>query len=203
MLKFFIFIFLFSCNADTPKTNWKNFEGRLVGTSIYRACIPNDWVILAPESPDYLADTTLPIISFNIPSEDICITVHNFPTQNIEESISPQWQINRWQKQFAQIDATSMQSIPLIQGGFIGYLFEANGTIKNKPKSILAAAMQIIPEHYRSLQHDVRKELEYKQMRADYTIKAVGSPESIKNKREEIVSFIESFELIHAIPSTL
>ena len=205
MYLIFFLITLLSCSTTNVEDKWQNFEGRSEGVPVYQAKIPQTWHVSLPNSEDYLTDTTLPIFTCIVPcdNEEIRIAIHNFPTQTIEQSIPAHLQIRRWQSQFQSIDPASLNYTPLSIGGFTGYLFEATGLINSATMSVLALAMQIIPEHYRTLQSSSTKEKEYKQMRADYTIKATGSPEAIASKREEILIFAESFELIHPIPARL
>lgn len=202
-MHFILFLItLISCSTNHFDEQWMNIEGRLRGIPIYRAKIPHSWRVFLPDSEDYFQDTTLPILSCAIPCNDgdITITIHNFPTQSIEESVPAYLQVKRWQNQFNAIDPASLNYAEIAYSGFKGCLFEATGTIKNQAASMLAIAMQIIPEHYRMLQNNPLKEKEHRQMRADYTIKAVGSREAIASKKEEILLFAESFELIHPIP---
>lgn len=205
-MHFILFLItLISCSTNNFEEQWVDIEGRLKGIPIYRAKMPHSWRVFLPDSEDYFQDTTLPILSCTVPCREgeINITIHNFPTHSIEGSVPAHLQLRRWHNQFSSVDPASLNHTPIAYGGFTGYLFEATGTIKNQMSSVLAIAMQIIPEHYRMLQNNPLKEQEYMQMRADYTIKAVGSPEAIASKREEILLFAESFELIHPIPSQI
>lgn len=205
-MNFILFlIFLVACTESPVKETWTTFEGRLPQIPIYRAKLPENWTLLLPDTDAYLSDTTLPIFSFKIShkNEELILHVHNFPTSSIEESIPSKFQVQRWKNQFQSIDPVSLNIAELSYNGFTGYLFEATGFMNKTESSVLAIAMQIIPEHYRMLENQPHKEKEHRQMRADYTIKVIGSPEAIAQKREEILVFAESFELIQAIPASL
>ncbi|KAF3362087.1 Uncharacterized protein PHSC3_001398 [Chlamydiales bacterium STE3] len=197
---------LSACHSTTSnESHWLEIEGRAQNKPIYRAKVPPHWERVLPDGQAYLKDTMLPIITFLIPneSESLRITVHNFPTKAIEESVSPHAQILRWQKQFESIEPYSMDYNEIAYGGFVGLQFYASGILKGRPTAFLAFAMQLIPEHYRMLSNQPLREEEFKQMRADYTIKAVGHPDAIEQHKDEIIAFAESFELIKPIPSYL
>lgn len=206
ILTIILCLFLSSCSHDSnPRGQWLNFEGREKNIPIYRIKMPSNWQPIFPENDAYLSDTTLPILSFRILGEenDLHITIHNFPTQRIEESIPAKMQVIRWQKQFEEIDELCTDCRSVAYSGFSGLIFEGSGTMKGTATSVLAFAMQLIPEHYHTLSNHPQHEKEYKQMRADFTIKATGTPEAINKHRDTIIQFAESFELIQSIPSYL
>ncbi|MGK5595074.1 MAG: hypothetical protein ACSNEK_06930 [Parachlamydiaceae bacterium] len=201
-----ICLVLTGCSHEsTPTEQWLNFEGREKNLPIYRVKVPKNWQPFFPNDDAYLSDTTLPILSFRIQDEDqnLLITVHNFPTQRIEESIPAQMQVFRWQRQFEEIDEFCTDCRPVAYNGFSGLIFEGTGVMKGVHTSMLAFAMQMIPEHYRTLSNQPQYERKYKQMRSDYTIKVIGTPEAVAKQRDTIIEFAESFELIESIPSYL
>lgn len=167
--------------------------GRSVAQSpLYRADLIQNWIKKDPENRGLLTDTKLSICEFTVPdsSGDIRITVHNFPSDKIEERVPPSAQLLRWKRQFHKLDESD--ETPQSFGGFAGIMLEAKGVMDKKPVSMLGWSMQIAPEHYRAIDNSDK--------RADYTIKAVGPVEAIHNHRKEIVQFARSFELIDAIP---
>lgn len=185
---------LISCNSPNEKHfHFQEFEGRLKTVPIYRAEVPLDWKSIPLENDHYLNDTMLPIAVFMI--DGIRLTVHNFPSDSLEQRISPYAQVARWEKQFSSLDSSS-DTTPVAWGGFSGLLFEASGAINKNPTTMLAVAMQLPSEYYQTFkENEVNR-----QKRADYTIKVLGSPEKVQANREELLAFIESFELIDEIP---
>jgi len=187
-----------SSSENLLSSQLEELEGRLKGSAIYRAQIPPSWIRVPLESDAYLHDTTLPIAIFTF--DGIHLTIHNFPTQKIEESVAPDMQAMRWQKQFDSLEAAKNAMTAVAHGGFAGLVFEASGVLKGQRRGVIGMAMQIAPQHYRALSLDPYRERRFRQMRADYTIKAVGPVESLEKHKEEIISFAESFELIDEIP---
>jgi len=63
--------------------------------------------------------------------------------------------------------------------------------------------MLIAPEHYQQLQTKEPPDIAYRmrQMRSDFTIKAVGWRDALEKHKDEIVMFANSFELIEEIPT--
>ena len=73
-----------------------------------------------------------------------------------------------------QFDSTLAETViisPVAKGGFSGLYFEASGTQDHSETTVLGWCMQIAVEHYRALSYS-ETDL-YKQMRSDYTLKAV------------------------------
>lgn len=170
---------------------------------IYRARLPKGWITHSPSPSVSLVDTTVPLCEIFIRENgaEIRITIHNFPTDAMEERTPVQAQIQRWKRQFDTIVPSSLALTPQAFSGFSGTLLELIGTIKGESKALLGWSMQIAPEHYRSLSYafTAAQWLYQKQMRADFTIKAVGDPNLMQQYREEIIAFARSFELIHEI----
>lgn len=216
---FFSLIFsLIGCERTTPlteKSRWEEIfgrdEGPLTGkldrSPIYRAKVPVSWKKILPSQEYSIYDTTLPLCEFVIGDKESCVTlvIHNFPCDNISQRIPPQAQITRWKKQFETFDASSSHLLPQAYGGFAGLFLEGRGIYKGAPKAIMGWAMQLAKEHFHQLQKrtiSAERKLS-RQMCADYTIKAVGTPESILKYREDIVTFARSFELVQEIPAPL
>lgn len=154
---------------------------------LYRAKVPPGWVRLDPQGP--ITDTTLPNVAFLIENE-LKVTIHSFPSENLDERIPPYAQIERWKRQGdeGKVDSVS-------RGGFVGLFLEG--------ATILGWSMQLDLEHYQTLAFLPTNRFEeehYKQMRADYTIKATGPEKLIAKYRDELLLFAKSFELIQEIP---
>ena len=128
----------------------------------------------------------------------IRITIHNFPSNKIEERTPPGAQVARWKGQFEKLDTCESCVTPQTFNGYCGALFKGIGTMQEKPMMMLAWAMQITPQHYRALSDDSPI---HKQMRADFTIKAVGPEELMEQYYKDIVEFAHSFELIEDVPA--
>lgn len=163
---------------------------------IYRIKAPSSWEPGIID--DSLADTTKEICAFTIDGE-IKITIHNFPSESLEQRIPPAAQISRWKRQFTHLDLPSLTTIPQTFSGFVGFLFEAKGSLNGKEQAVLGWSMQLAPQHYRMLTALAPAHLQ--DLRSDVTIKVVGPQELVEQHREEIVRFARSFELIEAIPS--
>lgn len=203
-----ILLLLMGCSSkETPSIGytWVDIAGRGDGTPsrnlIYRVKMPNGWKFSSPPLSESLADTTLPLCEFHIEENEkvIRFTIHNFPTNRIEERIPPQAQIHRWKQQIEDLDTASVVTIPQAYNGFVGALFEGAGKIHGESILMLGWGLQIGHEHYRNLSwpaHPI-----YQQMRADITIKAVGPLDLMSEHRDEIIAFARSFELIHEIPT--
>lgn len=177
---------------------WTEIEGRDNGISLerkptYRAKVPKEWVKKNAESNESIFDTRKSLCEFHLP-ENVHITIHNFPSNQLNDRISPQAQIARWKRQFDQWDPTSFSIEPQSFGGFVGFVFEGSGMINGESITMMGWTMQLGVEHYRHLNCS--------QMRGDFTIKAVGPNESMQEQRQAIVAFARTFGLIEEIPSS-
>jgi hypothetical protein len=191
-------------DAVIQKITGRNDDETLLRTLIYQVKTPKYWERHDPVAAQSIIDTTLALCEFKLKegSNEIRITIHNFPSDNLEERIPPIAQINRWKKQLDTLDHSTLNIIPVAHGGFSGLFIEVAGIVKSQEIKILAWSMQLYPEHYRNLSSsDPAKHHHFKQMRADYTIKAMGPPALIDRNKRDIVNFADSFELIEEIPS--
>lgn len=210
ILYFFILICLFGCEKGDLKQsstsfNWQKIQSRDEGdpTSrypLYDAKVPSDWIRVNPNVNDSIADTTKPLVEFTIVegNHSARITVHNFPSNTLEERIPTMAQIERWKKQCHSIESQPV-TIPESHDGFIGFFLECKYKIGEQKIQLMGWTMQLAPEFYQRLSHD--NSYFSRQERADYTIKVVGPEDLILKHREAIMSFANSFELIHALPS--
>lgn len=209
-------LFCWSCTDQAPKMSdnqlvWQNIPGRDTGISrirpfIYRVKAPASWHRQFPSDTDSIFDTTKPLCEFLIKENTsmIRITIHNFPTDEIEERIAPASQIARWKRQFEQLDEISLNVKPIAHGGFAGLFFEAIGTLENRKTKVLGWSLQLSAEHYRNLASiDLSTQNEFKQLRSDYTIKVVGPVELVEKHQAILMLFANSFELIEEIPGRL
>lgn len=206
-----VLFFFTSCSQSTPPsepTLWQYIQGRNNESSqersrVYRAKIPSEWVRQDPPTSESLFDTRKPLVEYFIPDNNrsIRITVHNFPSNTLEERIPPLSQVNRWKSQFISILAESVILSPVAKGGFSGLFFEASGTQAHSETTVLGWSMQIAAEHYRALSY-AEGDL-YKQMRSDYTLKAVGPTDLMIKHKNPIIEFAHSFELIEEIPTSI
>lgn len=187
----------------------KESNGEYTRSIIYRGQLPLHWRRCNPSRSESIGDTTKPLCEFIIEdegAEEVHITIHNFPTTKLEERIPPEAQIARWKRQFTELDLTTLAVIPQSYGGFAGLLFEGSGIQKEKHTTVIAWAMQLAPEHYSTLSfllstiYSSQKQEYFRQMRSDYTIKAVGPTALMKKHRQAILGFAHSFELIEEIP---
>lgn len=187
-----------SCEPASQPWNapWQTIAGRdpAITQPIYRARIPAHWQRVDPLPDESLADTTKPLCRLLILASEgqIDITIHNFPTDTIDQRIPPQSQVARWQRQLGDRASNTDSIRPFAHGGFVGLFFEADG--------LLAWSLQLAPSHYRTLSLPPASHLN-RQLRADYTIKATGPESALAHHRSDILAFARSFELIAEIPS--
>jgi hypothetical protein len=188
---FFLLLLLvfFSCESPKPpvviKTHQMTICGRDAGPPIYQAEVPLSWKRIDPHSRQNLSDTTLPICSFVV--GNVLITFHNFPYSSLEQRIPPSLQIERWKAQF-QVHNGDVS--PVAHGGFGGFRLEVQDPFG---KAMIGYAMQMTPLLFRVLSNP--------QIKADYTIKAVGPISEIEAEKYAIDAFANSFELKDPIPS--
>jgi hypothetical protein len=189
---FFFLLFLCSCSVQEVPQAWIEIHGRASDKPIYRAKLPPGWTLKILE-PSH--DSTRALAEFYF--KEIRVTFHNFP----EQEIPPFAQIARWKRQFSELSSSSTH--PQAFSGFVGALFEGEGIIDGHNRSVMGWAMQLAPEHAQYLQTPDSQEaaLLYKEMRAAFTLKAVG--EQLQEERETLKRFALSFELIDPLPSEL
>lgn len=213
----FVCVCFYSCEkeSDHNASHWQEISGRdafpqtpyIQRYPVYRAKIPSSWKREDLPSGVSLSDTTKPLCTFLIDdiNGQLKITVHNFPSDSLEERILPEAQIQRWKGQFESLHAASINVIPQAYGGFSGYFFEGRGILKGEETMMMGWSMQLGQEQYQALQLNGSEEEKrfFKQMRADYTLKVTGKPEIMEKHQQDIVRFARSFELIQAIPSEI
>jgi hypothetical protein len=144
---------------------------------LYIAEIDSRWKIQDREYD--LIDTKKPI--YSLATDGVLITIHNFPIQSFEKSISPNAQVERWKKQLGS-KKSSVTSTS--HGGFVGLILES--------EEMIAGAFQIAPYYRQRLSQPLGE------LAADWTIKAVGN--KVKEHRASILNLIHSFELIEELP---
>ncbi len=192
-------LLLCGCGSEEQRDTLSVHEicGRdLAHTSIYRVKAPDNWVVKQPSYEEGLEDTKKALCEFYIQDEsnEIRITIHNFPSNNLNERIPPSLQIMRWKRQFDYLDPATVNIIPQSFAGYVGAFFEAMGEINGVETGILSFSMQLSPKHYQTLsmyQEDQKK--------ADFTIKATGLSALIEKHRKAILAFARTFELIDEI----
>ncbi len=204
---FLIFLLLTACHESSKKSlphSWQEFNGRdeiisygqRVRRAVYRAQVPLNWQRINPSDLEPISDTTKPIVSFLL-EEGVLATVHSFPTDTFDERIPVIAQVERWRR---QLEGSAILLAEAVHGGFAGISLEG----KNEKGAVRAWAMQLDMQHYQTLHllaTTVEEEEHYKQMAADYTIKAFGPADRLEKHREEIDLFADSFELIQEIPA--
>jgi hypothetical protein len=208
----FLLIFLAACSSESPLQSpsffWQEISGRDDAKNpardpIYRAKAHVDWIRRDPLPKESICDTTKPLCEFLIKEgeEIIRITIHNFPTSRIEERIPPNAQIARWKRQLEQQNPTDADVIPQAYSGYAGLLFIGEGALQGKPVKMLGWSMQLAQEHYQTLSSSRTPDEErlHRQMRADFTIKALGPKHLMEKHQHDITAFAHSFELIQEI----
>lgn len=204
-LLFFILLLSACDQPDYVHATWHEFYCRDRGNPaerevLYRAKVPKHWI--RKDCQESVADSMKPICTFIFgnPEDPVELTIHTFTVDTFEQRIPPAAQVNRWKRQFDEIDLTTLFIEPRAHGGFTGLKMTAFGKIKEKESGIIAYSMQLAPPHWMSLQQDSEINLKQKEMTSDYTLKAFGSPFAISQTKEEIETFANSFELIDEIP---
>lgn len=202
MPRFWIFFCLILCSCssnETPTLQTLEILGRSdpltlsSKTLIYRMQIPEGWNVEFPDKEASLIDTKEPLLTLK--KELVTVTFHNFPASHLSDRIPPIAQVTRWKNQLNPIDESSLQITPFAVAGFVGLQFDASGTHKGTPTRILAWSLQLTPELFQKLPETAS------QQKADWTLKAVGSPETILLLEPELLTIARSVELIMEIPS--
>lgn len=209
-----ILLILCGCQNETPPSaatsQWQEIHGRDEGDGIrqpiYRVKTPKGWIRHDPLTDESIFDTTKSLCEFIIfedPESIVRISLHNFPTEDLEQRIPPQAQIARWKQQFETLYTPNV--IPQAFAGYAGLLFTGFGTIKGQEVMVMGWAMQLDERHYRSLSNPANQEeaIRWRQMRGDFTIKAVGPKNLLEKHHEDLILFARSFELLEEIPSHL
>lgn len=205
-----LLLLLSACSREpTSPLPWVEISGRdelpLTGKvtryPLYRTVVPVHWKREEPPTDQSNFDTTLPIATFYV--DEITLWVHNFPANALSERIPPGAQIARWKRQLTPSPHHPTEVKPVAHGGFSGLYLEGEGELKGEEQGVLAWAMQLGQDHFQALLIEGSPEEErfYRQMRADYTIKAVGPSEKIRLHKHEIHQFARRFELIQEVPS--
>lgn len=171
---------------------------------VYRARAPLNWIRKDTLAEESLTDTKKSICEFFIHDngEVIRITLHNFPSNTLDERIPPTAQVARWQRQFELLLPEESGITPQAFSGYQGLKFQGVGTLDQTDSMMLGWSLQLGKEHYQALTHPKNpadNDL-YREMRADVTIKATGPKELMESHEEEIIAFARSFELIKEIP---
>lgn len=200
-------LFLAGCEQSEPiETTWQQFCCRDRGNpaerlALYRAKVPSNWI--REDSDESVLDSRKPICSFRIgdPHDPTHLAIHTFTFDSFDQRIPPAAQIARWKRQFDELDLSTLIIDPQAYGGFTGLSLYACGQIKEKETGVLGYSMQLASQHWMILQNDLENNFKLKQMSADYTLKAVGSPSSIARWKDEIELFANSFELIDEVPT--
>lgn len=202
----FLLLLVFSgCRSHPPQPGYREveIEGRLQNAPLYRAKMPLGWE-LKPKNSNSRIDTTQALAEFILHQreESIRLTFHNFPVGRRDQEIPPSAQIARWKGQFSYLDLNRSHISFESFAGFVGYLFEGSGvlteTLDDKGESVLGWAMELAQEHKQHIQ-----EAPFQEMRASFTIKAVGPTHLMDKERASVMKFARSFELIEALPSEL
>ncbi|HEV8052878.1 MAG TPA: hypothetical protein VGP47_10320 [Parachlamydiaceae bacterium] len=220
-------ILLCSCteNPTIPSIPMQEIKGRDYDGhrfNVYRVRAPNYWIRKDSFPEESLTDTKKSICEFLIPqgNESIRISIHNFPSESIDQRIPPGAQVARWQRQFEIIYPEESSTSPQAFSGYSGLKFKGVGRLKPEAKdhkakdqdqdpknqdiTVIGWTLQLGKDHYRTLSH-LPKPSEnnlFREMRADVTIKVVGPKDLMQEHEEEIIAFARSFELIEEIPTT-
>lgn len=203
---FTLSFFLIGCEqSDFTQTTWQHFCCRDHGDpverlALYRAKVPVSWT--REDSRESVMDSRKPICAFLIGDahDPVHLTIHTFTFESFEQRIPPAIQVARWKRQFDDLDSSTLIVDQRSYGGFTGLSLQACGRIKDADTAVIGYSMQLAPQHWMALQNEHSDQYKHKQMSADYTLKAIGSPASIARWKDEIELFANSFELIDEVP---
>lgn len=161
---------------------------------LYRASVPTSWEREDPSPSSPLTDTKLPLTTFWIRenSQAIRITIHNFPSDTLDDRIPPEAQIARWKRQFDTLNPLQTTATPEAHGGFSGLRLEATGPLDDNETTVIGWSFQLAPTHYQHIND--------RHTRADFTIKASGPPTLMAKHRQQLLTFANSFEIIAPLP---
>lgn len=189
-------------STTTQEIKGRDFTGRRF--AVYRARVPETWIRRDPLPNESLNDTTKALCEYIIKEKNgiIRISIHNFPTDTIDQRIAPAAQVARWQRQFTSLSPTDYSITPQTFNGYTGLYFKGEGKLHNSQSMMLGWSLVLAPEHYRMLSHGSNDEenKKYREMRADVTIKAIGPISMMEHHEGDISRFARSFELIEEIP---
>ncbi len=198
--RYIILCFLFLCACSETSNTATPLE--ILGRSdrdtlssrkpVYRMVIPEGWDIALPSADLPLIDTTEPLLTLK--KDDITVTFHSFPLQQIDQQIPPIAQIERWKKQFRELYEITVVITPFSVSGFTGLQFEATGISKGEETGMLAWSMNLSRDFFPKLPHEAFQE------KGDWTLKAVGPIDAIQLNRSDLLSLARSLELIREIP---
>lgn len=167
---------------------------------LYHVCVPVRWQRSDAAVTASVAATTEPLCRFEVVGEEgtIAVTVHNFPCDVITERVDPHLQVARWQRQLGESDPLYTKIVPVHGGGFVGLHLAA----RSSEAAVMAWAMQLAPEHFHAVSAgETPYNRHYcRQRKADYTVKAVGPPDSVDAAAADIAAFAASFELLRPLP---
>lgn len=180
---FFTLIYFISLNASAhPMTN---IIGRN-GQEIYR-CRPGFHFAEIKEDKE-LSNTKVAIKAYQL--QDIVITIHTFRVAKDKPKITPLNQVERWLEQISQGKKCTYTTQERSRNGYTGLLLTADC----QTNSLIAVAMELDSDYRRQLFEEASdKSLE---KASDFTIKAQGPKDQIEKYKKEILSFMNSFELI-------
>jgi hypothetical protein len=177
----FLLAILSSCSSEDTHSDLVLLRGRESARPIYRAEPPPHWTAL-PESAS-IKDSREPIASWK--SGEVLIVFHNFPG---DIKIDPMQQVARWKKQITSIEHEELFRVS--HGGFGGVSFEAY----NQDKGMIAFAFKLNDLLYQKLTQQNKVE-----ERADWTLKATGPKDALREIEPELTRFVDSIELIEPI----
>lgn len=183
-----LLLILLGCKEKEQSSSfrWVDVSGRDEERSpLYRLKVEEGWRVQFPEKNKSIQSTMEPLVTLQI--EHITLTIHNFPYDEESQRIPPRAQIERWKRQLGT--SVAFTTTPVAFSGFSGLFLEAEGIVSEKPVTYLAWAMNL------------GRRTEEKEMQADFTIKAVGTPVEMEKHRKSIIEMASSFELIREIPS--
>jgi hypothetical protein len=204
-------LLLFSCSensSNSPHHPMQEIKGRDYSGKrfdVYRARVPQNWIRKDPLPDESIVNSKKSLCEFIITDNEntLRISIHNFPSNSLEERIPPSAQIGRWQRQFEMLapEETTINSQAF--NGYVGLKLRGIGKLDDHDTMILSWSLQIGNEHYRHLSHyNPSNEYLFREMRADVTIKAIGPANFMQRHEEEINQFVRSFELIEEIPTS-
>ncbi len=194
---------------SSKQYRWEKIQGRGDGDAVYRIRVPRSWKRMPASEEAYAGYKEQANAAFYIKGEGetIRVAIYTFPSKTLEERMTVDAQVLRWRRQFNVLEPDTIIIIPQSYGGFAGVFLAAEGTLEGYgifEKMMLGWAMNIDTEFYHVLSEIKGSEEEENyayQMRADYTIEAIGGKDLMEKHKKDIIESARTFELIKDIPA--
>ena len=197
-------------NPSTPTSlqdvKGRDYEGKRF--NVYRVRVPNHWIRKDSLPEESLSDTTKSLCEFFIvdPEGTIRITLHNFPSDKVEQRIPPAAQIARWKKQFDHLNPEDTSIVPQSFSGYAGLKFKGTGLMNQILTTVIGWSLQLGEESFRELSSPLTLEsaVQDNKVMQDFELESlpIGADHSQMVKAAPIGSDSKSKDYVNLLPST-